>query len=148
MVVVRCRPGSGELSPVETVGPSSGLSGELGSSQGLRVDDGVLALTRLSSGVTCEHRFVLLGQDFQLLATSPRFCFESPAGEVCAGLARQGPDLIISFDRGGVGAWVVRVPYEGVRALLRRHEGPARELAAVAQAAPSIGSGPVIRPGR
>jgi len=119
MVVVRGRPGSGKLSPLETITRSASLSGELGSSQGVDVEDGVLVVTRMSSaGVTCEHRFVLLGEDFQVLATSPRFCFESPAGEVCAGLAVQGPDLVISFDSGGVGAWVARVPYEGVRALL------------------------------
>jgi glycosyltransferase involved in cell wall biosynthesis len=119
LMAVRVRPGSGELSPVATTLRSPGLSGEQGGSQGVQVEDGVLTVTRLSlPGGTSEHRFVLLGEDFQVLATSPRFCFESPAGEICAGLAVQGPDLVLSFDRGGLGAYVARLPYEGVRALL------------------------------
>jgi hypothetical protein len=140
-VVVRGRSGSGELSPLDAVTRSSSLSGELGSSQGVQVDDGVLAITRVASAEgTGEHRFVLLGDDFQLLATSPRFCFASPAGEVCAGLAIQDEDLVISFDRDGVGAWVVRVPYEGVRALLFSHQDLAPVPSPMAEAVPSLGS--------
>jgi GR25 family glycosyltransferase involved in LPS biosynthesis len=118
-MAVRGRPGSGPLTVVSTNKPSRSLAGERGSSQGVAVDGGVLAVTRVSSvGGTSEHRFVLLGNDFEVLATSPRFCFESPVGEVCVGLAVQGPDLVMSFDRGGAGAHVARLPYEGVRALL------------------------------
>jgi len=119
VVVQRGRPGSGDLTPLATITSSPGLADERGSSQGVRVQDGVLVVTRVSiTGAASEHRFVLLGDDFQVLATSPRFCFESPTGEICAGIAVHGPDLVISFDQGGAGAYVARLSYEGVRNIL------------------------------
>lgn len=119
-VVARYDPASGSVAPVRrSAGPES-FAEERGATQGVRVPDGVLAVThrRDPSTKVSEHRFVLFGDDLTLRGATPRFCFEQGTGETCTGLARHGDELVLSFGREGGGLSLVRVAYEDVRAIL------------------------------
>src|SRR5262249_28017874 len=75
-----------------------------GGSQGLELDAGRLFLVHeaLDSirGRTYLHRFVLFDRTNRLTAVSCPFCFAGPGVEFCAGIARRGKDLLLTF---GVG---------------------------------------------
>jgi Glycosyl transferase family 2 len=72
-----------------------------GGSQGLPVDDGFLFVVHETLGGPGEriyvHRLVLLDAAFRLRALSRRFRFAGTGLEFCAGLARHGSDLLLSF---------------------------------------------------
>jgi hypothetical protein len=76
-------------------------AGLRGGSPGLPVDDGFLFVVHETLGRPGErvyvHRLVLLDAAYRLRALSRRFRFAGTGLEFCAGLARHGSDLLLSF---------------------------------------------------
>jgi hypothetical protein len=73
-----------------------------GGSQGVPLDDGsflfvVHAVDRSSGTARYVHRFLRLTSDFVVDGLSEPFTFTSDRVEFCAGMARHGDDLVLSF---------------------------------------------------
>ena len=121
-VVVACDPPDGRL---EIVSQSSGpprAAGLRGGSQGVPVDDGVLFVVHEvaeRSGMRAyPHRFVLLDHDWRLAGISPAFTLRGHEIEFCAGLARRGDDLLLTFGVGDRSAGLAVVSAEAALGLL------------------------------
>jgi len=100
-VVLRCDVDTGRLETlVERAGPPV-AAGFRGSSHGVAVDGGTLAIvhetTLIDTHPRYSHRFVLFDDDYALVGVSRAFCFASPLVEFCPGLARRDGELLISF---------------------------------------------------
>jgi predicted GH43/DUF377 family glycosyl hydrolase len=100
-IVLRCDPATGELERIaESDAPD--IADELrGGSQGLAVPDGHLfvvhAVDRAGAALRYLHRFVLLDERLELAALSQPFTFTSDRVEFCAGMARRGDEVVLSF---------------------------------------------------
>lgn len=99
--VLRCEPLSGRTHVArETKGPEI-AKGFRGGSQGVAVHDGHLFAVHEvdASGRALRylHRLALLDRRFELSAISPAFTFTTDRVEFCAGMARRGDELILSF---------------------------------------------------
>ncbi len=113
------------LDTVEVVAEHSGPAtavGFRGGSQGIAVDGGWLFVVH-EVGVHDDrrvyvHRLVRLGHDLRIDAVSPTFCFLGQGVEFCAGLARRGDELFLSFGAGDGSAHVTRAPEAALLALL------------------------------
>ncbi len=121
-IVLRAAPpGDAVEVVVEHEGPP-GAAGFRGGSQGVEVDDGWVFLVH-EVGVHDDHRvyvhrLVHLGSDLRIDAMSPTFCFFDQGVEFCAGLARQGDELFLSFGVGDRTAHVARVAEVALLGLL------------------------------
>jgi tetratricopeptide (TPR) repeat protein len=113
---------TGALSEVSRTDAHFDLADERGSSQGLAVDGGTLFVTHRVSWPAgrrlYDHRFVLLDDRFRVVAATPHFSFRRANVEFCAGMARSGDDLVLSFGTNDAQAFLARVPYEAVRAAM------------------------------
>jgi glycosyltransferase involved in cell wall biosynthesis/predicted GH43/DUF377 family glycosyl hydrolase len=93
-----------------------------GGSQGLWVGDGFLFVVHEvwpeDRGRSYTHRFVLLDESYRLTGISPRFRFVSRGVEFCAGLARRGDDLLLSFGVGDRAACLAVVDKDEALGLL------------------------------
>lgn len=99
--VLRCEPLSGRTHVArETEGPEI-ATGFRGGSQGVAVHGGHLfAVHEVNAdeqALRYLHRLVLLDQRFELAAISPAFTFTTDRVEFCAGMARRGDELVLSF---------------------------------------------------
>ena len=87
----------------------------------VRIWGGYLAVTHevveANEGRLYLHRFVKLSENFQVVAVSPAWVFAHHGIEFCAGLARDGEDLVLSYGFEDREAWVMRVSAEEVRNL-------------------------------
>jgi predicted GH43/DUF377 family glycosyl hydrolase len=94
-----------------------------GGSQGVPLDDGYLFIVHevvvSAAKLQYLHRFVLLDPRLELTAASESFTFVSDPVEFCAGLARRGDDLVLSFGVSDAAAGLAIVPLDEARKLLR-----------------------------
>ncbi len=109
-LVYSCRPfvifcwdeDEAQLTEIRRVPTDYRFAGQRGSSQGLRIDDGYLFVTHEARMVgkyqpDYLHRFVTLNASLIPSGISPPFSFVHDGVEFCAGLARRGDDLLLSF---------------------------------------------------
>jgi hypothetical protein len=100
-IVLSCDPGSAALE-LRAEGDAPDLADEFrGGSQGVAVDGGHLfavhEVDRAGAALRYLHRFVLLDAALALSAISRPFTFTSDRVEFCAGMARSGEELVLSF---------------------------------------------------
>lgn len=69
------------------------------------------------SGRIYLHRFVRLDKRFNVTAVSPSWVFAHHGIEFCAGMARRGSSLVLSFGVEDREAWVVRVDVKEIEAM-------------------------------
>jgi|GEM_PF-626330 len=123
-VVLRCDPESGSMVTMSSeAGPDDGGGLRLrGGSQGVEVEDGwifvVHEIAPFGGGPSYVHRFVHLDRSFVISGVSQAFFFEVQSIEFCAGLARKGDDLIISYGVADRRAQMMTVSLADVRSLL------------------------------
>jgi tetratricopeptide (TPR) repeat protein len=101
-VVLGCDPATGDLARLSEHAAPAWASGLRGGSQGVAVSGGELfvvheVLPGPVLGRRYVHRFVLIDDYLRLSAASPRFTFTGGDVEFCAGMARHGSDLVLSF---------------------------------------------------
>lgn len=76
-------------------------------------EEGYLAVTHetieADEGRIYLHRFVRLNDEFNVIAVSPSWVFAKHGIEFCAGLVRDGDDLILSYGVEDREAWIARV---------------------------------------
>ncbi len=120
--LLRCDLGSGEI---ETVAESDGpeIAREFrGGSQGVPLEGGWLfAIHEVDRGeraLRYLHRFVMLDAAFELTAVSEPFTFTSDRVEFCAGMARRGEELVLSFGVSDAAAGLAVLPVSEALALL------------------------------
>ena len=124
-IVLRCDIDTGELERVAD-GDGSALADELrGGSQGVSVPGGHLfvvhEVARRESALRYLHRFVMLDERLSLSGISRPFTFTSDRVEFCAGMARRGEELVLSFGVSDAAAGLAVVSLAEVLELL---EGP------------------------
>jgi glycosyltransferase involved in cell wall biosynthesis len=121
-VVVRCDPVTGRLERVVGDPQAAELGALRGGSQGLRVDGGFLFAVHealdFDQRRSYDHRLILLDDDFRVAARTPGFHFVSDGVEFCAGLARRGTDLLMTFGVEDRAAGIVVVEEDEVLGLL------------------------------
>jgi predicted GH43/DUF377 family glycosyl hydrolase len=121
-VVMRCDPGTGALAVIAESDAPGEASAFRGGSQGVAVDDGFLfavhEVQRAPRSLLYLHRFVLLDGSLRLAAVSPRFTFTGDHVEFCAGMARRGEELVLSFGVSDAAAGLAVVPLGAAVALL------------------------------
>jgi len=111
---------TGAITATRTGRTFSRLGEERSASPGVQVAGGTLFVTRrLLTGKVVEHRLVLLDGDCEVSGLSGAFFFFNPTGEICSGLASLGEDVVFSVGTELQGAFLVRLPYSAVAALLR-----------------------------
>lgn len=66
-----------------------------------------------------QHRFVRFNVDFRVIQVSRPFCFHGKGIEFAAGLIVEDNDVIVSYGVNDAQAYLVRLPLEHVRAMLR-----------------------------
>jgi predicted GH43/DUF377 family glycosyl hydrolase len=120
--LLRCSPAVGEI---ETVAGSEGpmvARDFRGGSQGVPLDDGWLFAVHevdpAGRALRYLHRFVLLDARFELAAVSAPFTFTSDRVEFCAGMARRGDELVLSFGVSDAAAGLAVLPVEEALASL------------------------------
>jgi glycosyltransferase involved in cell wall biosynthesis/predicted GH43/DUF377 family glycosyl hydrolase len=120
--VLRCETSTGGLEYLSRRSGPSAAAAFRGGSQGLAVDDGWLFVvheaTDYHGARSYLHRFVLLSSDWALSACSRPFQFVSPEIEFCAGLARRGGELLLTFGVGDHSAMLAVVDEGSVLATL------------------------------
>ncbi len=101
-VILDCDPQTGALEELSRHDAPPAAERLRGGSQGVEVEGGRLFVVhdvvffdadRRAYG----HRFVLIDDEGRLTAASPRFSFAGERIELCAGMARQGDQLVISY---------------------------------------------------
>jgi tetratricopeptide (TPR) repeat protein len=123
-VVYRCDLASAELTKVAEHPAPDHARGLRGGSQGLRIDGAWLFCAHevlfSESGRHYVHRLVRLDDELRLSALSPRFRFAGENLEFCAGLARRGDELILSFGVGDAHAGLAVCPERELLDLLEK----------------------------
>jgi predicted GH43/DUF377 family glycosyl hydrolase/tetratricopeptide (TPR) repeat protein len=121
-VVLRCDTATGELEVVSESTAPPEAEAFRGGSQGVEVDGGLLFVVhevrRAPRSLLYLHRFVMLDDDLRLASASPPFTFTQDHVEFCAGMARHGDELVLSFGVSDAAAGLAVVPLAGVVALL------------------------------
>lgn len=136
-VVLGCDLATGALRTFGEHGAPAFSTGLRGGSQGVPVPGGHLfvlheVLPGEALGRRYVHRFALVDRELRLAALSPRFSFTGADLEFCAGLARRGGDLVLSFGAWDRSARLAVVDRDRVLATLEPLDSPAgagRELA-------------------
>lgn len=99
-MVLRCDPRSGRVEPLAETRPPEALGDWRGGSQGIEVAGGRLFVIHEAFGMHARrayaHRLVLF-DDERVAAASRRFTFTGAPIEICAGMARRGSELVLSF---------------------------------------------------
>jgi predicted GH43/DUF377 family glycosyl hydrolase/glycosyltransferase involved in cell wall biosynthesis len=101
-VVLACDPAGGEPRPLGDHAAPAWAAPLRGGSQGVAVPGGHLfavheVLPGPVLGRRYVHRLVLIDDDLRLSAASARFTFTGADVEFCAGMARHGGELVLSF---------------------------------------------------
>jgi glycosyltransferase involved in cell wall biosynthesis len=100
-VILRVDPETLQASELERSVPSLELSSLRGSSQAIPIDEGFLCVIHEAfdsdAGRRYVHRFVRLDRDLAIDTVSDPFRFEHTGIEFCAGLARVGDRLLVSY---------------------------------------------------
>jgi hypothetical protein len=136
--VYRCRPfavlrwdgASHRLDRVRLIPTDHRFAGLRGSSQGLAVDDGYLFVVHeahpSAGGRRYLHRFMTVDGSLSPSGISAPFAFVHDGIEFCAGLARRGSDLLLSFGVEDRCAAVAVVPIDSVIDAIEPLTGPMR----------------------
>jgi glycosyltransferase involved in cell wall biosynthesis len=134
--VYRCRPftvlrwdwASHRLDRVRLIPTDYRFAGLRGSSQGLAVDDGYLFVAHeahpTAGGRRYLHRFMTVDGSLSPSGISAPFAFVHDGIEFCAGLARRGSDLLLSFGVEDRCAAVAVVPIDSVIDAIEPLTGP------------------------
>ncbi len=126
--VLRCDPESGVLDPVSDHTAPRVAEGFRGGSQGVTIPDGSLfvihEVDHSEPRARYLHRFVLLNDKFALAAISPAFSFVSDRVEFCAGMARRGDELVLSFGVSDAAAGLAVVSLSQAVGLLEPVDSP------------------------
>lgn len=134
-VVLRCDTVTGAVEEVARAEAPEGAAALRGGSQGVEVEDGWLFVVhevdRAERKPRYLHRFVRLDRAFRLAAVSAPFTFTSDRVEFCAGMARRGDDLVLSFGISDAAAGLALVPLDGVQSMLQA-TGAGRPMGEVA----------------
>jgi glycosyltransferase involved in cell wall biosynthesis len=122
-IVLEADPATGACEIVsERPGPE-GADRFRGGSQGITVDGGRLFVIHEAGEVagvrSYGHRFVLLDDAHALTAASPEFQFAAQGVEFCAGMARRGDELLLTFGVGDHTAMLGVVDVGEVLAMLQ-----------------------------
>jgi predicted GH43/DUF377 family glycosyl hydrolase len=100
-IVLRCDPERGAVAEVSRREAPQEAANLRGGSQGVEVDAGHLFVVHevdyREHALRYVHRFVLLDGELSLAALSRPFSFTSDRVEFCAGMARRGDELVLSF---------------------------------------------------
>jgi tetratricopeptide (TPR) repeat protein/predicted GH43/DUF377 family glycosyl hydrolase len=132
LTVFRIDPGSGDHEQIARHDTTPLATAFRGGSQGIEVNVGWLFVIHEVVNHDLEHRvylhrFIRLDHAFRLTHVSAQFFFGRKGIEFCAGMARLGDDLLISFGVDDEEAWIARLPLPEALALLR----PVESLGAV-----------------
>ena len=131
-VVLRCDPVRGETERIIDHPAPANFANLRGGSQGVHVDDGYLfamhEVDRTGPGLCYLHRLVLLGKDLRLTGISPVFTFTTDRIEFCAGAARRGDSLVLSFGISDAAAGLAVLPLGEALGLLEPINGPSSSL--------------------
>jgi len=128
-VIFACDTATGALRTVAHHDDAPAEAGAFrGGSQGLALDDGFLFVVHeafdLGGRRRYVHRFVRLDAEGRVQAYSRRWTLTSQPVEICAGLARRGDELLLSFGAGDAVAGLALVSEAEALALL---EPPGRD---------------------
>jgi hypothetical protein len=128
-VVLRCDPAGGETKLCSESDAPEVADAFRGGSQGVAVDGGHLFVVHEvdRSGATLRylHRLLLLDESLALTAVSRPFTFTSDRVEFCAGMARRGDELVLSFGVSDAAAGLAVVSLNEALALLEPRGGAA-----------------------
>jgi hypothetical protein len=122
-VVLDCDPATGRLETVAET-PAPVIADNLrGGSQGVGLDDGSWLFAVHETGVQrgvlrYVHRFVQLGADLSLTGISVPFTFTTDPVEFCAGMARRGAELVLSFGVSDAAAGLAALSIDDALALV------------------------------
>ncbi|MEA2168611.1 MAG: hypothetical protein QOF76_1911 [Solirubrobacteraceae bacterium] len=122
-VVLGCDPATGRLETVAET-PAPVIADNLrGGSQGVGLDDGSWLFAVHETGVQrgvlrYVHRFVQLGADLSLTGISVPFTFTTDPVEFCAGMARRGAELVLSFGVSDAAAGLAALSIDDALALV------------------------------
>jgi hypothetical protein len=124
-VVLGCDPAGGPPELVSEYAAPVWTHGLRGGSQGVAVAGGHLfvvheALPGPVLGRRYVHRLVLIDEHLRLAAASPRFTFTGADVEFCAGMARRGDELVLSFGVGDRVAMLALIGEEDALAILEQ----------------------------
>jgi glycosyltransferase involved in cell wall biosynthesis len=120
-VVYRCEVERGALGEASVRAAPAWATGIRGGSQGVPVEGGFLFCVHevlFDQGRRYLHRFVRLDSAGLLDAASRRFTLAGRPIELCAGMARRGEDLVLSFGIDDAAAALAVVPVEAALDLL------------------------------
>ena len=120
-VVLRCDPSTGRLETVAEHAAPEAAAMLRGGSQGVAVEGGPLFATHEASDDgrrAYVHRFVLLDAAFRVAAISPPFRFTGEDVEFCAGLARSGERLVLTYGIGDRAAGIAVASVDEIAGLL------------------------------
>jgi glycosyltransferase involved in cell wall biosynthesis/predicted GH43/DUF377 family glycosyl hydrolase len=122
-IVLEVDPATGACEVLsERPGPA-GAAWFRGGSQGIAVDGGWLFVIHealeLAGQRSYSHRFVLLDEAHALSAVSPEFQFAGHGIEFCAGMARRGEELLLTFGVGDHTAMLGVVDLDEILATLQ-----------------------------
>jgi hypothetical protein len=99
--VLRFEPAGGTVTAVEQSVTADVLAGLRGGSQGVPVPGGYLFVVHeahdRAGRRSYSHRFLFVNAELQATGISPPFSFAHDGIEFCAGAARLGDDLVMSF---------------------------------------------------
>jgi predicted GH43/DUF377 family glycosyl hydrolase len=129
-VVLRCDPARAEVETVSEAAAPEELGRLRGGSQGIELDDGWLFVVHevvpACQSLLYVHRLVTLDRDLRLAAVTPGFTFTTDHIEFCAGLARRGDELVLSFGVSDAAAGLAVVALGDAVALLESVWDPGR----------------------
>lgn len=121
-IVLRCDATSGELAMRGESDAPEIAEDFRGGSQGVAVDGGHLfavhEVDRRGATLRYLHRFLLLDESLALAGVSRPFTFTSDRVEFCAGMARRGDELVLSFGVSDAAAGLALVSLDETLALL------------------------------
>lgn len=123
-VVLRCDVDSGETEVLHRSDGPAGLEHLRGGSQGVALDRGgwcfvVHEVDRSGGRPRYLHRFLELSPELEVVAVSAPFTFAGDPVEFCAGMARHGSDLVLSFGISDAAAGLAVVGVDEVDQLLQ-----------------------------
>jgi tetratricopeptide (TPR) repeat protein len=120
--VLRWRPDTGSLAEVARTPTPPVMAGLRGGSQGVPVGESHLFVVHEAhddDGMrSYSHRFLLMDRRLQPAGISPRFSYTDSGIEFCAGAARSGDDLVMSFGIGDRVAALALVPLDEVLTII------------------------------
>jgi predicted GH43/DUF377 family glycosyl hydrolase/glycosyltransferase involved in cell wall biosynthesis len=121
-LVLRCDPETGGLERIAESDAPAAADELRGGSQGVAVDDDYLFVVHevdhRAPAMRYLHRLIMLDRELSISAISPPFTFTSDRVEFCAGMARRGDELVLSFGVSDAAAGLALLPLSDALNLL------------------------------